>query len=97
MSGDRFSPDVPELIATLAKHDVRFLLVGGEAVIYHGYPRLTDEADFLYDQTAENASRLSSACANFAAEPFRASRPRTSSSNRRSWFNSGGPPHRSTS
>jgi hypothetical protein len=35
--GDHFSPDVQELIGTLANRGVRFLLVGGEAVIYHGY------------------------------------------------------------
>jgi len=35
---DHFSPDVQALIETLASHGVRFLLVGGEAVIYqtHG-------------------------------------------------------------
>ena len=42
----------------LAKHGVRFLLVGGEAVIYHGYPRLTGDVDFWYEQTLENATRL---------------------------------------
>lgn len=41
MRGDHFSADVQELVATLAKHGVQFLLVGGEEVIYHGYPRLT--------------------------------------------------------
>jgi len=34
--GDHFSPDVRELIGTLAHHGVRFLLVGGEAVAVDG-------------------------------------------------------------
>jgi hypothetical protein len=56
MRGDHFSPDVQELIGLLAKHDVRFLLVGGEAVIYHGYPRLTGDVDFWYEQTPDGAA-----------------------------------------
>jgi hypothetical protein len=30
---DHFSPDIQELLSLLAKHDVRYLIVGGEAVI----------------------------------------------------------------
>jgi hypothetical protein len=63
--GDHFSSDVQELIGTLAKHGVRFLLVGGEAVIYHGYPRLTGDVDFWYEQTADNSARLFAALREF--------------------------------
>jgi hypothetical protein len=63
--GDYFSPDVRELIATFLRHGVRFLLVGGEAVIYHGYPRLTGDVDFWFEQTAANASRLFIALTEF--------------------------------
>jgi hypothetical protein len=63
--GDHFSPDVQELVGTLAKHGVRFLLVGGEAVIYHGYPRLTGDVDFWYEQTPDNMSRLFAALSEF--------------------------------
>lgn len=65
MRGDHFSPDVQELVGTLAQHGVRFLLVGGEAVIYHGYPRLTGDVDFWFEQTAENATRLFAALREF--------------------------------
>lgn len=65
MRGDHFSPDVQELIETLARHGVRFLLVGGEAVIYHGYPRLTGYVDLWYEQTADNATRLFAALREF--------------------------------
>jgi hypothetical protein len=58
VKADYFSSDVQELVELLARHDVRFLLVGGEAVIYHGYPRLTGDVDFWYEQTQENAARL---------------------------------------
>ena len=65
MRADHFSPDVQVLIDTLASHGVRFLLVGGEAVIYHGYPRLTGDVDFWYEQTADNAARLFAALREF--------------------------------
>jgi hypothetical protein len=62
---DHFSPDVQELIEKLARHGVGFLLVGGEAVIYHGYPRLTGDVDLWYEQTADNATRLFAALREF--------------------------------
>ncbi len=65
MRGDHFSPDAQELIATLARHHVRFLLVGGEAVIYHGYPRLTGDVDLWYDQTPDNVAELFAALREF--------------------------------
>ncbi len=65
MRGDYFSPDVRELAELLDRHDVRYLLVGGEAVIYHGYPRLTGDVDFWWEQTAVNAGRLFAALREF--------------------------------
>ena len=65
MRGDHFSSDVQELVRAFAKHGVRFLLVGGEAVIYHGYARLTGDVDFWYEQTDENAARLFAALQEF--------------------------------
>ncbi|MSP24965.1 MAG: hypothetical protein EXR75_07330 [Myxococcales bacterium] len=63
--GEHFSPDVCDLIKLLAQHQVRFLLVGGEAVIYHGYPRLTGDVDFWFEQSPENATRLFAALSEF--------------------------------
>ncbi len=53
-----FSPDALELIRLLEKHAVAYVIVGGEAVIYHGYPRLTGDIDFFYQLTDENTERL---------------------------------------
>lgn len=63
--GDHFSADVLELIETFERHGVRVLVVGGEAVIYHGYPRLTGDVDFWYEQSSENAGRLFAALLEF--------------------------------
>lgn len=44
---------------------MRFMIVGGEAVFYHGYPRVTGDVDLWYEQSAENAERLFAALAIF--------------------------------
>lgn len=50
--------DVREFVECLLKHQVRFVLVGGYAVIYYTEPRYTKDIDFLVDATAENAHRI---------------------------------------
>jgi hypothetical protein len=59
------SADIIEFIQLLWRFKVRCLMVGGEAVIFHGYPRLTGDVDFLYDRTRDNAARLFKALAAF--------------------------------
>jgi hypothetical protein len=58
MTGEHLSPDIQLLVRLFAEHRVRYLLVGGEAVIHHGYARLTGDVDFFYDRTHANARRL---------------------------------------
>jgi hypothetical protein len=59
------SADIIEFIQLLWRFKVRCLMVGGEAVIFHGYPRLTGDVDFFYDRTRDNAARLFKALAAF--------------------------------
>ena len=40
------------------KHEVEYLLIGGFAVSYHGYPRLTLDMDFLITLKQENIDKL---------------------------------------
>lgn len=42
-------------------HGVRFEIIGGYAVISHGYPRYTGDTDFLVENSPVNARRLVSA------------------------------------
>jgi len=65
VKAEQFSKDSQEFLRLLAKHDVRYVLIGGIAVIYHGYARLTGDIDFLYDRSRENAQRLWSALQEF--------------------------------
>lgn len=68
IEGEGFSEDTQEFIRLLARWRVRYLIVGGEAVIYHGYPRFTGDIDFFYENSAENARRLFAALSEFWAD-----------------------------
>jgi hypothetical protein len=40
MKASHFSPDIQDFIRLLSIHHVRYVIVGGEAVIYYGHARL---------------------------------------------------------
>ena len=44
---------------------MRYLIVGGEAVIFHGHARLTGDVDFFFSPDSENAKRLFAALSDF--------------------------------
>lgn len=47
-----------ELLEKLARAEVRYVLVGGGAVLLHGYARVTADLDILIEASEENARRL---------------------------------------
>lgn len=53
-----FSKDTADLLKLMVSHGVRFLVVGGEAVIFHGYARVTGDIDLFYERTEQNTRRL---------------------------------------
>lgn len=54
----QFPTEFSELLKLLNDRDVRYLVVGGYAVTYHGYPRTTGDLDLWFEQTEENADRV---------------------------------------
>lgn len=50
--------DLREFIGFLNAHRVDYVIVGGHAVAYHGYPRYTGDIDFFVRPTLENGQRL---------------------------------------
>jgi predicted nucleotidyltransferase len=62
-----FSPDTRDLITLLHKHHVRYLIVGGEAVIYYGHIRTTGDVDVFYDRADTNVQQLFAAVDEFWA------------------------------
>lgn len=57
--------DFKEFLSLLNVHGVEYLLIGGYAVGYHGYPRATNDLDIWIAATAENASRIVTALKEF--------------------------------
>src|SRR5882757_7698691 len=64
---EHFSPDIREFIRLLGTHRVRYVIVGGEAVIFHGHVRFTGDVDFFYADDAANATALFDALKGFWA------------------------------
>ena len=54
----RLPPDFKEFLQLLNAHKVKYLLVGGYAVGYHGYPRATADMDIWVQMDAQNAERI---------------------------------------
>jgi hypothetical protein len=50
--------DFKEFLRLLRAHSVEYLLIGGWAVGYHGYPRATDDLDVWIAIAPGNASRV---------------------------------------
>ena len=54
----KLQQDLREFIELLNSHGVEYVVVGGHAVAFHGYPRYTGDIDFLIRPTEENAARI---------------------------------------
>jgi hypothetical protein len=52
------SKDFKEFIELLNAHNVRYLVVGGYAVAFHGYPRYTKDLDVWIELSPENADNI---------------------------------------
>lgn len=51
----QFPTAFSELLRLLNEHEVKYLVVGGYAVAYHGYPRTTGDLDVWIKQAEDNA------------------------------------------
>ena len=58
MNSSHFSKDIQEFLFLLKKHNVQYLIVGGEAVIYYGLARLTGDVDFYYRNEIDKIVKL---------------------------------------
>ena len=59
--------DFEDMLALLAEHDVRYLIVGGLAFIYHAKPRYTKDMDLWLDPAVDNVQRANRALAEFGS------------------------------
>ena len=61
-------PDFKEFLKLLKEHEVRYLLIGGYAVGYHGYARATEDMDIWVAIHPENAQNIFSALKAFGLD-----------------------------
>lgn len=57
--------DFEELFACLTARSVRYVVVGGHALAFHGRPRFTKHLDLFIEPTSDNAERLLLALGDF--------------------------------
>ncbi|HLC03111.1 MAG TPA: hypothetical protein VJK02_08750 [Anaerolineales bacterium] len=58
-------PDFKEFLRFLDAERVEYLLIGGYAVAFHGYPRTTEDMDIWVASNPENARRIVNALREF--------------------------------
>ncbi|PIQ21450.1 MAG: hypothetical protein COW65_09000 [Cytophagales bacterium CG18_big_fil_WC_8_21_14_2_50_42_9] len=65
--------DYKEFLLLLNQNNVEYLVVGGYAVAFHGYPRYTGDMDIWINSTKENAEQLIKAIDKFGfdAKPLK--------------------------
>jgi len=61
--------DFEDMLQFLDKHQVRYLIMGGLAFIYHAKPRYTKDMDLWIDPEPENVERANHALSEFGS-PF---------------------------
>lgn len=75
---DIFEEEIINFFKSLNKHKVRYILVGGLAVNYHGFSRTTGDVDLWLDESLENRQKFVDAlkerniegCEAFLTYPF---------------------------
>ncbi len=82
--------DYKDLLSVFHAHGVKYLVVGGYAVIFYAQPRATKDIDFLIKPDPENAKAIYAALAEFGA-PLQGIHPEDFT-DRRSFFRFGRDP-----
>ena len=57
--------DFEELLKLLEDNSAEYLIVGGYAVAFHGFPRLTKDIDIYYDNSKENSEKIKNCLVRF--------------------------------
>lgn len=68
--GKILNKDFREFIQSFEKNNVEYILVGGFAVILHGYPRTTGDIDLWVNRTKDNYKKIEFAFLDFGMPLF---------------------------
>lgn len=82
---DFFNQDFRDFLKALNKRDVEYILVGGMAVILHGYVRTTGDMDVWVNRTKENYQKIAKAFVDFGMPVFDMTEPNFLSDNYDVW------------
>jgi len=58
-------PDFEELLKLFEENEVAYMIVGGYAVAFHGYPRFTKDIDIFFHREKRNIQRIKNALVRF--------------------------------
>ena len=58
-------PDFEDFLRLLEVHRVDYMIVGGYAVAYHGFPRFTKDIDIFFSDAGDNLGLLQAALVDF--------------------------------
>jgi hypothetical protein len=90
--GNILNDDFKDFLIALNKADVKYMLVGDYAVIFHGYNRTTGDLDIWVEATPENYSKLLRAFRVFGMSPFDMTEERFCDPSNQDVFTFGSPP-----
>ncbi len=68
--GNIFNDDFQDFIKSINNAKVKYVLVGGYSVIFHGFPRTTGDLDIFVEVSKENYQKLSIAFFEFGLSVF---------------------------
>ena len=73
--GEQPDPGLEEIMAAFERHEVAYVVIGGEAARARGWPEQTEDVDLTPERSKENLSRLADALeeleAGFRVDPER--------------------------
>ena len=64
-----FSQDFKEFIGSLNKNNLEYLIIGGYAVGFHGYPRYTGDIDIWINPSMSNIKKIPDVLEEFGFSP----------------------------
>lgn len=70
MSSKELDKALTELCDAFNRYGVKYVVVGGFAVIMHGLARMTEDIDFFIEDSAENIEKIKVALKSLYNDPF---------------------------
>lgn len=61
----KLNKDLSEFVGLLNSRNIKYLVVGGHAVAFHGHPRFTGDFDFFIERSPDNAEALEKLISDF--------------------------------